>query len=133
MSYEANAWRKIGAKVFIKDFFSKCDRIRSFLPIWLHLLKNSLMKTWFFVRRKLTPCEVSHICRYDFKRQFVHETVLIFLLCQSQNSALHFVELSNVENETEMIDKNKASEINDIPAKKTRKRCYFVHFVSQFQ
>ena len=24
----------------IKDFFSKCDQIRSFLRIWLHLLKK---------------------------------------------------------------------------------------------
>ena len=31
-------------KFFVKDFFSKCDRIRSFLPIFLHLLKKSLMK-----------------------------------------------------------------------------------------
>ena len=92
-----------------------------------------LNENLIFCAEKLTPWEVSHICRYDFKRHFVHETVLIFLLCQSQNSAVHFVELSNVENETEMIDKNKASEINDIPEKKTRKRCYFVHFVSQFQ
>ena len=29
--------------VFIKDFFSKCDQIRSFLRIWLHLLENFLI------------------------------------------------------------------------------------------
>ena len=34
-------------KLFIKDFFSICDQIRSFLRIWLHLLKKSLMKTSF--------------------------------------------------------------------------------------
>ena len=32
----------------IKDFFSKCDQIRSFLPIWLHLLKKSLMENFIF-------------------------------------------------------------------------------------
>ena len=37
-------------KFFIKDFFSKCDQIRSFLRIWSHLLKKSLMKTSFFVQ-----------------------------------------------------------------------------------
>ena len=31
-------------KFSIKDFFSKCDQIRSFLQIWLHLLKKSLME-----------------------------------------------------------------------------------------
>ena len=32
----------------IKDFFSKCDRIRSFLLIWSHLLKKSLMENPIF-------------------------------------------------------------------------------------
>ena len=35
-------------KFFIKSFFSKCDRIRSFLRIWSHLLKKSLMKNFIF-------------------------------------------------------------------------------------
>ena len=30
----------------IKDFFSKCNQIRSFLRIWSHLLKKSLMKNF---------------------------------------------------------------------------------------
>ena len=40
-------------KFFIKDFFSKCDRIRSFLRIWLHLLKKSVMENFIF-------CAMSH-------------------------------------------------------------------------
>ena len=35
-------------KFFFKDFFSKCDQIRSFLRIWSHLLKKSLMKNIIF-------------------------------------------------------------------------------------
>ena len=35
-------------KFFIKDFFSKCDQIRSFLRIWSHLLKKSLMENFIF-------------------------------------------------------------------------------------
>ena len=31
-------------KFSIKDFFSKCGQIRSFLPIWSHLLKNYLIE-----------------------------------------------------------------------------------------
>ena len=31
-------------KFFIKDFFSKCDQILSFLRIWSHLLMKSLME-----------------------------------------------------------------------------------------
>ena len=35
-------------KFSIKDFFSKCDQIRSFLRIWSHLLKKSLMENFTF-------------------------------------------------------------------------------------
>ena len=35
-------------KFSIKDFFSKCDKIRSFLRIWSHLLKTSLMENFIF-------------------------------------------------------------------------------------
>ena len=35
-------------KFFIKDFFSKCDQICSFLWIWSHLLKKSLMENFHF-------------------------------------------------------------------------------------
>ena len=38
-------WRKSS----IKDFFSKCDQIRSFLGIWSYLLKKSLMENFFFL------------------------------------------------------------------------------------
>ena len=43
-------------KFSIKDFFSKCDQIRSFLRIWSHLLKKSLMKNFIFL------CSVAKIC-----------------------------------------------------------------------
>ena len=33
-------------KFSIKDFFSKCDQIRSFLWIWSHLLKKSLTENF---------------------------------------------------------------------------------------
>ena len=35
-------------KFSIKDFFSKCDEIRSFLRIWSHLLKKSFMEIFIF-------------------------------------------------------------------------------------
>ena len=36
-------------KFSIKDFFRKCDQIRSFLPIWSHFLKISLMENSIFL------------------------------------------------------------------------------------
>ena len=35
-------------KFSIKDFFSKCDQIRSFLRIWSHLLEKSLLENFIF-------------------------------------------------------------------------------------
>ena len=35
-------------KFSIKDIFSKCDQIRSFLRIWSHLLKKSLTENFIF-------------------------------------------------------------------------------------
>ena len=40
-------------KLSIKDFLRKCDQIFSFLRIWSHLLKKSLMKTSFFAQWKM--------------------------------------------------------------------------------
>ena len=44
----------------IKDFFSKYDQIRSYLQIWSHLLKKSLMENIIF-------CEVHDevFCKYN--------------------------------------------------------------------
>ena len=35
-------------KFSIKNFFSKCNQIRSFLRIWSHLLKKCLMENFIF-------------------------------------------------------------------------------------
>ena len=45
-------WQSIAQKmrVFVKGFFSKCDQIRWSLQIWSHLLKESLMKNFIFLR-----------------------------------------------------------------------------------
>ena len=41
-------------KFSIKDFFTRCDQIRSFLRIWSHLLEESLTENFIF-------CVVSHL------------------------------------------------------------------------
>ena len=35
-------------KFSIKNFFSKCDQVSSFLRIWSHLLKETLMENSIF-------------------------------------------------------------------------------------
>ena len=44
-------------KFSIKDFLSKCDQIRSFLRIWSHLLKKSLMENFIFCAVVVALCE----------------------------------------------------------------------------
>ena len=56
-------------KFSIKDFFSKCDQIPSFLRIWSHLVKKYLMKTSFFV-----PC---YVRKPDFYISIVHPYVVL--------------------------------------------------------
>ena len=49
--WDINFWTPHTAqktKFSIKDFFSKCDQIRSFLQIWSDLLKKSLMENFTF-------------------------------------------------------------------------------------
>ena len=57
-------------KFSFKGFFSKCNQIRSFLWIWSHLLKKSLMKNFIF-------CSVR-------KRNF--QFILLFLQVDTQHA-----------------------------------------------
>ena len=41
-------WYKTINLFSIKDFFSKCDQVRSFLQTWSHLLKKSFMENFIF-------------------------------------------------------------------------------------
>ena len=47
-------------EVSIEDFVSKCDQIRSFLQIWSHLLKKSLIENFIFcaVSDEINPLRV---------------------------------------------------------------------------
>ena len=45
-AYDCSTAQKI--KLSVSNFFRKCDKIRSFLRIWSHLLKKSLMKNFIF-------------------------------------------------------------------------------------
>ena len=45
-------------KFSIKDFFSKCDQIRSLLRIWPHLLNKSLMENFIFCAVQTTAIHI---------------------------------------------------------------------------
>ena len=65
-------------KFFIKDFFSKCDQIRSFLRIWSHLLNKSIMENCIF-------CAASHRPGW---RQFTNSTRNGFMIEYWDNSSI---------------------------------------------
>ena len=50
-------------KFSIMDFFSKYNQIFSFLRIWSHLMKKSLMKNSFFVKCMLRTY-ITHLYKY---------------------------------------------------------------------
>ena len=60
----SNTAQKI--KFSIKDSFSKCDQIPSFLRIWSHLLKESLTKNDIF--RAVKDDKSYFTTKYGFKR-----------------------------------------------------------------
>ena len=47
-------------KFSIKDFLSKYDQMRSFLPIWSDLLKKSLMENFIFVQCQMPDLSMPH-------------------------------------------------------------------------
>ena len=57
-------------KFFIKDFFSKCALIRSFLRIWSHLLKKSLMGNFIFCAVNSSPDSNHFIICSKFSNSF---------------------------------------------------------------
>ena len=59
-------------KFSIKDFFTKCNQIRSFLRIWSHLLKKSLMKNFIF-----SAVFVSEQLQKYFRLQVVSELTML--------------------------------------------------------
>ena len=83
-------------KFSIEDFFSKCDQIRSFLRIWLYLLKNSLIENFIFCAvyiairskmRKHNAIVEQHVRKFSlyFPLQFLYLFILfwyfVFLIC----------------------------------------------------
>ena len=64
-----NSWTSTTQKMkfSIKDFFSKCDQIRSLLRIWSHLLKKSLTENFTF-------CAVKVKCVFLFDHNLIHHS-----------------------------------------------------------
>ena len=70
-------WELNAQKMFpIKDFFSKCDQIRSFLGIWLNLLKKSLIENFIFCTLTSLSCWSQVWC---FTRMAIIDILVIHL------------------------------------------------------
>ena len=66
-------------KFFIKDFYSKCDQNRSFLRIWSHLLKKSLMENFIF-------CAVKHIFINTKSHEYAKKSNFLLMPGHDRNS-----------------------------------------------
>ena len=81
-------------KFSIKDFFSKCDQICSFLRIWPHLLEKSLMKIFIFCAVLIISLDPE--CTSDFLfLSSIHMALLGFHIGMThQKTTLHMTLLS---------------------------------------
>ena len=75
-------------KFSIKDFFSKCDRIRRKLRIWSHLLKKSLMENLVFcvVIRLNATIKLKHYIPRNRQEFFAYD-------CKISNTANNFTNI----------------------------------------
>ena len=80
-------------KFSIKDFFSKCDQILSFLRMWSHLLKKSLMETSIFVQCHPTDLLSKSMDWFLHDRDLHHERVKAVVEFRAQS---YFVVLCKV-------------------------------------
>ena len=60
---------------YIKDFFSKCGQIRSFLRIWSYLLKKSLTENFIFCAVWTSCCKISTMIPEMANNYLVHNAV----------------------------------------------------------
>ena len=65
-------------KFSIKDLSSECEKIRSFLRIWSHLLKKSLTKIFTFCTLYVADCQVLPTFSWDFSK--VSQQLLFLIL-----------------------------------------------------
>ena len=71
-------------KLSIKDFFSKCDQIRSFQRVWSHLLKKSLMENFIFVQyNKFNESMISGFTPPETKLFMKNKVIMIHIIMQS--------------------------------------------------
>ena len=83
-------------KFSIIDFFSKCDQIRSFMQIWSHLLKKSLIENFIFYE----VYKLAHLQKHQIQVYIVFHVLPLlnrsvqktnykrdvsFFLCRKQN------------------------------------------------
>ena len=84
--WDINFWTPHTAqktKFSIKDFFSKCDQIRSFLQIWSDLLKKSLMENFTFCAVSILQETCGNITLWNSTRVFESDS------CQDSLKPFH--------------------------------------------
>ena len=86
-------------KFSIKDFFSKCDRIRKKLRIWSHLLKKFLMDNFIF-------CAVWHHNHCDLKKTKQKLKIVLEIIRKNTNYSIKCLLTSSIRLEVNMSKKS---------------------------
>ena len=95
-------------KFFIKDFFSKCDQICSFLWIWSHLLKKSFMENFIFcavhMLNNTHRLNFYYLKISDMPHPLYHPKIIMghFLKNKAKDEDLQDHEINHNENEDQM-------------------------------
>ena len=85
------------AKFSITDFFSKCDQIRSFLRIWSHLLKKSLMENIIFCAAKFFALKSGTFTQDMFTIPLKKLKILSGYSIRNKNNSCFFWKIELVE------------------------------------
>ena len=72
-------------KIFVKDFFSKCDQIHRKLRIWSYLLKKSLMENLVFCAVVMLSKTVEHVSIYVTHKQYCSRKAKLVLKLSSNS------------------------------------------------
>ena len=83
-------------KFSIKDFFSKCDQIRSFLWIWSHLQKKALMENFIYWAVQ-TICQ-DMLIKFVIKVYANHNSLLVKPATYQKAESLRGASLSKLDN-----------------------------------
>ena len=112
-------------KILIKDFSSKCDQIRSFLRIWSHLPKKSLMKNIFCAVWRYLLTVLTDVSYYAI--------ILMAYICLIFHLPFYTIIVLIIFHLSYRVNPRISSQYGKIPTRKSRKTdSFYAVLISHF-